>query len=385
MSEQVALLVLGAALHRHVVPQAGERRLEPFAAVDDHQLRFGQATRQQIVEHGAPSGFGLTAHVPNGEHHLLAVAADPERDQQRDGGRSAIEPDLDHGAIENQPHDVVSSQIAPLPGLPGGAGLVPSTTDGILADAAGKQGLEGPAHPTGVDAGEVDPGDQQLGAPAQAPVGRQQCALPLALAGLVVREPRPRHRQHQRPERRVQSTLAVAVAMPLPRHAALVAASSERGRELLLQKPFDEATHLTTDRLFQRIEPVGAQAGRWRRRRGWRTFVHGVGSSSARPWNLRHLFKFPPLPRQDPFERCGADLETYRYKTLKGVTDGVPWVAEAAFACLLKGSSRLLVSGINWSPALRLGDDPFGLSYQLASHWCGHGEPIMLLAHLICP
>ena len=74
-----------AALHRHVVPQAGERRLEALAAIDDHQLGLGQAARQQIVEHGPPSGLALTAQVLDGEHHLLAVAADAERDQERDG------------------------------------------------------------------------------------------------------------------------------------------------------------------------------------------------------------------------------------------------------------------------------------------------------------
>jgi hypothetical protein len=85
------------------------------------------------------------------------------------------------------------------------------------------------------------------------------------------------------------------------------------------------------------------------------------------------------------FERCGADLTTYRYKVMKGVTDGVPWVAEAAFACLPKGRPRQLLSGVNWSPTLRAGDDPFTLSYHLGASWCGHGEPIVLLAHLICP
>jgi Histidine kinase-, DNA gyrase B-, and HSP90-like ATPase len=84
-------------------------------------------------------------------------------------------------------------------------------------------------------------------------------------------------------------------------------------------------------------------------------------------------------------ERCEADLKTYRHKIIKGVTDGVPWVAEAAFACRPEGRSRMLLAGLNWSPTLRGGDDPFNLSYQLGSTWCGHGEPIVLLAHLICP
>ena len=67
------------------------------------------------------------------------------------------------------------------------------------------------------------------------------------------------------------------------------------------------------------------------------------------------------------FERCGADLSTFRYKIIKGVTDGVPWVAEAAFACPAQGRAGLLLSGINWSPTLRAGDDPFSLGYHLAA------------------
>ena len=86
------------------------------------------------------------------------------------------------------------------------------------------------------------------------------------------------------------------------------------------------------------------------------------------------------------FERCGADLSTFRYKMLKGDTGGVPWVAEAAFACKPPNARfRMLLSGLNWSPSLRVGTDPFGLSHQLGRDWCGHDEPIVLLAHLICP
>ena len=49
-----------------------------------YQLRLGQAARQQIVQNGPPSGFGLTTHVLDSEHYLLTVAADTEPDQQRD-------------------------------------------------------------------------------------------------------------------------------------------------------------------------------------------------------------------------------------------------------------------------------------------------------------
>ena len=94
MSQEVALLVDGAALDRHVVPQARKRRLEALAAVDDDQLRLDQAARQELLEHGPPGGFAFTAHVTDRKHHLLPVAADTEHDQQRDRAGLAVEPDL---------------------------------------------------------------------------------------------------------------------------------------------------------------------------------------------------------------------------------------------------------------------------------------------------
>ena len=213
----------------------------------------------------------------------MPITPDPEHDQQRDGSRPAIQPDFDHGTVEDQPHDVLIGQIALLPSLPGCARLAPGAAHRILADPAGEQGLERPAHPPGVDPGEVDLGDQQLGAPAQTLVGRQQLAAPFTLTSIVVRQPRPWHRQHQRPERRVESTVAVAVAMPRGGRTSLVSAPAERRLELLLQELLDEHTHLPAHRVFQRVEPVGVQTAQWRRRRGRRSFLHGVGSSSARP------------------------------------------------------------------------------------------------------
>jgi hypothetical protein len=85
------------------------------------------------------------------------------------------------------------------------------------------------------------------------------------------------------------------------------------------------------------------------------------------------------------FERHGADPSTFRYKMIKGVTDGVPWVVEAAFACLPKDRWRLMVCGINWSPTLIESYNPFQLGDKLGSGFCGSAEPIIILVHLICP
>jgi Histidine kinase-, DNA gyrase B-, and HSP90-like ATPase len=82
-------------------------------------------------------------------------------------------------------------------------------------------------------------------------------------------------------------------------------------------------------------------------------------------------------------EHDGGLLKTFRYKMITGDDDGVPWVAETAFACLPKGSPRSLICGVNWSPALE--NDPSNLGYQLGGNYCGASEPVVILAHLICP
>jgi DNA topoisomerase VI subunit B len=95
-----------------------------------------------------------------------------------------------------------------------------------------------------------------------------------------------------------------------------------------------------------------------------------------------------PLGRDNveaSFELYGADISTFRYKLLKGVDDGVPWVAEAAFAYRPETRARQLLCGVNWSPSLDAAGDPFRLGYQLGESYCGWQEPIVLFAHLICP
>ena len=51
------------------------------------------------------------------------------------------EPHLDDGAVENQPDDVVTDEIALLPGFPGRPGSLPRAADNVLTDVAGEQGL----------------------------------------------------------------------------------------------------------------------------------------------------------------------------------------------------------------------------------------------------
>ena len=105
--------------------------------------------------------------------------------------------------------------------------------------------------------------------------------------------------------------------------------------------------------------------------------------AEARPIKPKALGPLGKDNVAETFEHYEGDPETFRYKMLTGVDDGVPWVIEAAFAYRPEGSSRRLLCGVNWSPSLSV--DPFGLGYQLGGSYCGSSEPILLLVHLICP
>ena len=114
-----------APLRRHRGPEGGQRLLEPGGAVDDQELRGAQATRDQVVEHGPPSGLALAPHVPCREQHLLPVAADAEHHQQRDGGGFPVEADPHHRAVQDQAGHILAREVAPAPRLPVGLHLAP--------------------------------------------------------------------------------------------------------------------------------------------------------------------------------------------------------------------------------------------------------------------
>ena len=103
--EQIAVLMNGTALHRHVIPNGGDRFLQSRCAVDDEKSRPPQTAVDQIVEHRSP-GFGrFAAHVLDREHHLLTILAHPDHHEQRDRGGLAIEPDANNRAVEDETHD----------------------------------------------------------------------------------------------------------------------------------------------------------------------------------------------------------------------------------------------------------------------------------------
>jgi hypothetical protein len=101
MRQEVAVLVNRAALDRQVLaPQSHERGFQTRGAValearlwrDDHKFGPLQAACVQIVEELAPRGDALPAHVPDGQQHLLTVAAHADGSRHRDVRGLAVQP-----------------------------------------------------------------------------------------------------------------------------------------------------------------------------------------------------------------------------------------------------------------------------------------------------
>ena len=99
------------------------------------------------------------------------------------------------------------------------------------------------------------------------------------------------------------------------------------------------------------------------------------------------------------FKAAGCAMDTFRCKTVRGSTDGVPWIIEAAFAWRPSQgrppgedggyTHRRLITGVNWSPGIV---NPFrslgygrGLESLLAEKLAGPQEPVVVLVHLACP
>ena len=75
MSQQIAMLVRGAALDWNILPQRRQCLLEAQRAIDDDEFGRLQSALDEIAEQGPPGGLALAAHVLDGEQNLLAVGA----------------------------------------------------------------------------------------------------------------------------------------------------------------------------------------------------------------------------------------------------------------------------------------------------------------------
>ena len=258
----------------------------------------------QVVEQRPPGGLALAAHVLHGEQHLLAVAPHAEDDEERDRRRLLVEPDAHDGAVEDQPDDVFLVEGALRPGFPIRLHLPPDAADRVLADCPLEQRHERPAHPPGIGAGEIGPGDQRLHLPGHPGVSGQHLALPLAPRPDGTTDPRPRHRDLDRPERAAEPALAVTVPVTrrrrrcrrLPRWhrcgrfcrsrsrlawSPFVAPPTQRGGQLLLDQPLDKAADLLPNASLDRVEPSLPEKQRRVALHGHAIRRHGVISAGA--------------------------------------------------------------------------------------------------------
>jgi hypothetical protein len=90
------------------------------------------------------------------------------------------------------------------------------------------------------------------------------------------------------------------------------------------------------------------------------------------------------------FEALGCVMETFEYRKATGVTEGVPWLADTAFAWHPEAEARRLVTGVNWSPGIvnpfrQLGRFGSSLDSVLEQQRAGRDEPVVLALHLACP
>jgi DNA topoisomerase VI subunit B len=90
------------------------------------------------------------------------------------------------------------------------------------------------------------------------------------------------------------------------------------------------------------------------------------------------------------FTAAGAEPKSFDYRKVVGVTDGLPWVVETAFAYAPKLDIRRIITGVNWSPGInnpfrQLGRIGESLDTILAQQRATSDEPVIFFMHLACP
>ena len=94
---------------------------------------------------------------------------------------------------------------------------------------------------------------------------------------------------------------------------------------------------------------------------------------------------------REHFAHNDTAMGTFRYKLAEIVVDGVPYLAEAAFAYLPEMDRRCLVTGLNWSitvggnPFRTLVDEETGLDGFLSDQWASSDEPVLAFLHVVSP
>jgi DNA topoisomerase VI subunit B len=112
-----------------------------------------------------------------------------------------------------------------------------------------------------------------------------------------------------------------------------------------------------------------------------------AGSQPVKPAALGIIGK-EHLARR--FTAAGAKPKSFDYRKVVGVTDGLPWVVETAFAWAPKIKTRRIITGVNWSPGInnpfrQLGRIGESLDTILAQQRATSNEPVIFFMHLACP
>src|SRR5208283_1934481 len=181
----------------------------------------------------------------------LTVRAHAKRDEQRDRGRPFVEPNARDRPIQDQPDDRLVGERTRVPGVPIALHLPPGPADHILADRARKRRRKRASNPPRVGSGKIGAGDQGVGGPGAALIGRKRGAPPFArLAGLA-HHPSARHGDPRLAKRPRQRPFAMAVADADNRRRAYflarltppVTRTRKRFGEFLLQHALDKSAH----------------------------------------------------------------------------------------------------------------------------------------------
>jgi len=90
------------------------------------------------------------------------------------------------------------------------------------------------------------------------------------------------------------------------------------------------------------------------------------------------------------FAANACEMDSFNYRRTQGITDGVPWLIEVAFAWCPTLDGRRLVTGVNWSPGIlnpfrELGSFGQSLDTVLTLQRCDRNEPVILALHIACP
>jgi DNA topoisomerase VI subunit B len=93
---------------------------------------------------------------------------------------------------------------------------------------------------------------------------------------------------------------------------------------------------------------------------------------------------------QARFTAVGCEMESFKYVRDKGVTNGLPWIIETAFAWCPEAQQRRIITGVNWSAAIinpfrELGTYGDSLDSILAKQRADRDKPVVFVLHLALP